>query len=111
MASLDQIMQAVNDGLLRQRLTAAAQRRGIANPEAWVTSSIGSLVGRQLPTHGQGQELADMRAYGDAQRAIQQEARDAYIAQAPAVVEASDPIYVTDDQLLEAVDRVAGALN
>ena len=108
MANLSHVRAAVDDGALRQRLTSAAYASGVQSPEAWVSAHIGSLVSAPLPNSGQGQSVADVRAYGAGQEAEQQAARDAYLAQAPAVTPASDPSYVTDAMLIEAVDLVAG---
>lgn len=108
MASLDQSRQAIDDGTLRQRLITAAYAKGIDNPEQWVNAKIGKLVGQALPTHASGQAIADVRAYGASERDKQEKARAAHLDKAPKVTDASDPTYITDDMLLEAVDRVAG---
>lgn len=106
--NLTQARDAIDDGALRRRLTTAAYARGIDNPEAWVSGNIGKLVTQVLPGNAEGQALADVRAYSAGQREQQQQARDAYMAAAPAVVEPSDPTYLTDAMLIEAVDLVAG---
>lgn len=106
MTTLNQIRAAVDDGALRSRLTSAAYASGVQSPEAWVSAHIGSLISAPLPNSGQGQSVADVRAYGAGQEAEQQAARDAYLSQAPAVTPASDPSYVTDANLLEAVNSL-----
>ena len=106
---LTQFRAALNDNALRERLYLAALSRGVESPEAWVNARVGKLLTASLPTNAASQTIADLHAYGAGQKVEQETARAAYLAKAPAVKDASDPVYVNDNMLVEAVETVLKA--
>lgn len=86
MTLADQIAAARDNNLLA-RIVAAAQQKGIANPQQWAEANRGHIVA----TNVDGTVLAEVYAF-----AVQEKGQPA----------GTDPSYVTDAQILAAVEAV-----
>lgn len=92
MPSLDQHIAARRDPDLLARIVAAAERAGLAQPQAWAETHAGAIVAADVA----GSTLADVHAY-------------AVATYAPAPRPGEDATKVTDDQIIAAVQAVATA--
>lgn len=90
-----EIVGALGDGDLRQRIAAIATREGVVDPQQWTTDRLGTIVTMQ--TAG-GETIAGMHGYA---ASIRQQAIDA-IPMPPGL----DPAAVTDAAILEIVTAV-----
>ncbi len=86
MTLADQIAAARDNNLLA-RIVAAAQQKGIENPQAWAEANRGRIVATDV----NGTVIADVHAF-----ALTEKGQPA----------GTDPAYVTDAQILAAVEAV-----
>ena len=86
MATLDQQIRASKDDDLKERMVAAAERKGIPFPQVWVEQNMGKLVITPIDNT----TVADVHAY-------------AVATYNPVPRPGANPAAVTDDQILAAV--------
>lgn len=98
--ALTDILTAASDEHLKDRIAAAAATLGIASTRSWAEMNAELITAHTI--EGVGQRIADVYTYGVAQ--VKQQT----VIPAPA---GADPQYVTDAQILEAVEAVHKSQN
>lgn len=92
MSTIAEHIAARNDTDLQQRLIAAAEMHGVADPARWVTENLGALVCANID----GTTLADVHAFAVVDKGE------------PPLSAGADPAFVTDDQVKAAVSAIRG---